>query len=379
LIREACPNADPGEIMLQVGIVGLPNVGKSTLFNALTAAGAPAENYPFCTVEPNVGIVEVPDPRLGVIQSITGSSASVPAHIRFVDIAGLVQGASEGDGLGNRFLAQIREVDAIAQVLRCFENPDVTHVMGGVDPIRDLEVVDTELALADLEIVLRRREKVEKKARSGEKDAERELPLLELLHDHLSRGEPVRTLEPPPQEEPVLSELSLLTAKPVLYVANVGDEGMETDPPEFGNLVREGVGRAKRSGLVKISSRIEAELALLDPREREEFLSELGWETTGLERVIRAGYELLELITFFTSNEKESRAWTIPDGTRAPEAAGKIHTDFQRGFIRAEAIGFREFERAGSIRIAREQGLIRSEGRDYRVQDGDLILFRFSV
>jgi GTP-binding protein YchF len=365
--------------MLQVGIVGLPNVGKSTLFNALTAGGAPAENYPFCTVDPNIGIVEVPDPRLGVVHALTGSAASMAAHIRFVDIAGLVKGASEGDGLGNRFLSQIREVDAVAQVIRCFENPDVTHVMGTVDPLRDIEVVEAELALADLETLQRRREKVEKKARSGEKDARRELVFLQLLLDNLSRGEPIRALEIPHEDGPLLSELSLLTAKPVLYVANVGDEGMEGDPHGLKILVNAGVGRGMRSGLVKISSRIEAELALLDAGDRREFLSELGWETTGLERVIRAAYELLDLITFFTSNDKETRAWTVPRGTRAPEAAGKIHTDFQRGFIRAEAIGFRELERAGGMKAAREQGLIRSEGRDYEVQDGDLVLFRFNV
>jgi len=291
----------------------------------------------------------------------------------------LVRGASQGEGLGNRFLAQIRDVDAVAQVLRCFEDPDVTHVMGTVDPLRDMEVVETELALADLETLDRRREKVEKKARSGEKGAKRELDFLDLLHGHLSGGEPIRALRVPPENLPILLDLGLLTAKPVLYVANVGEAGMGDELPEFRRLTEAGIGEGGRSALVKVSSRIEAELALLDPVEREEFLLELGWRKTGLERVIRGGYELLDLITFFTSNEKESRAWTVPRGTRAPEAAGKIHTDFQRGFIRAETIGFREFELARSMRAAREQGIIRSEGRDYVVEDGDLIFFRFNV
>jgi GTP-binding protein YchF len=365
--------------MLQVGIVGLPNVGKSTLFNALTAAEAAAENYPFCTVEPNVGIVEVPDQRLGVIQTLAGSAASVPSHIRFVDIAGLVEGASEGEGLGNRFLAQIREVDAIVHVLRCFEDPDITHVAGTVDPIRDLGVVETELGLADLETLLRRKEKSEKKARSGEREAAREVALLDPLLASLSGRGSLRGVSLPPEGESLLSELGLLTTKPVLFVANLEDESPVEDPPGLKALKAAGVGGAERSMLVGVSCRLEAELARLAPEERAEFLSALGMEGSGLERVIRSAYRLLDLITFFTANEKEARAWAVPRGTRAPEAAGVIHSDFQRGFIRAETVGFEEFERAGSMKAARELGVVRSEGRDYEVQEGDLILFRFNV
>ncbi|MGW8265771.1 MAG: redox-regulated ATPase YchF [Longimicrobiales bacterium] len=366
-------------MMVQVGIVGLPNVGKSTLFNALTAAGAPAENYPFCTVEPNIGIVEVPDPRLEVIRALTASAASVPTHIRFVDIAGLVRGASEGEGLGNRFLAQIREVDAIAHVLRCFDDPDITHVIGSIDPLRDLEVVETELALADLDTLARRREKTEKKARSGEKDAAREIAILDRLAEGLSHGGSLRAFPMPPEAGHLLAELNLLTTKPVLYVANVGEKEMLEDSPELEALRASKIGAGVRGGLVKICSGLEAELARLAPAERGEFFAELGWEKGGLERVIQAAYRLLDLITFFTSNEKETRAWAVPRGTRAPEAAGLIHTEFQRGFIRAETIGFTDFETAGSLKVARELGVVRSEGREYEIQDGDLILFRFNV
>jgi len=366
--------------MLQVGIVGLPNVGKSTLFNALTSAGAPADNYPFCTVEPNVGIVSVPDPRICRIQELAGSENSVPAQIRFVDIAGLVKGASEGEGLGNQFLGQIREVDAIAHVVRCFEEPDVTHVVGSVDPLRDMEIVETELALADLETVERRQEKGGKKARSGEVDAIRELTVLEELYGALIRGRPLKNLAFSGQELAVLKDLNLLTVKPVLLIANVMEgESVGGSSSFLSSLMSVDRLDGREALIVPISLAFEAELALLDPDEREEFLRELGLGEDGKARVIRAAHDLLGLITFFSTNTKQTTAWAIPRGTKAPEAAGVIHSDFQHGFIRAEAIGYEEFVELGSMRAARDKGAIRSEGKDYVVVDGDILLFRFNV
>lgn len=365
--------------VLKVGIVGLPNVGKSTLFNALTSAGAPADNYPFCTVDPNVGTVEVPDPRLRRIQEVVGSADMTPAFIHFVDIAGLVEGASKGEGLGNQFLAQIREVDAVAHVLRCFRDPDVTHVEGEVDPLRDKEIVETELALADLEVLERRLEKVEKKARSGERDAAAEEQVLLRLKATVSEGRPVRGMRLSEGDRRTVRELHLLTAKPVLYVANVSDQDPSGSDNELVGELRRVVEGHQDETVVPVSCAIEAELAELTPGDRAEFLESLGLDGSGLDRLIHAAYGLLELVTFFTTNERETRAWTVKKGTRAPEAAGEVHSDFQKGFIRAETIPFEEFDRMGSMKDAREAGLVRSEGKDYSVADGDILLFRHNV
>ena len=361
------------------GIVGLPNVGKSTLFNALTAtAAAAAANYPFCTVEPNSGRVAVPDNRLNGIAAFANPAAIVPTQIEFVDIAGLVAGASQGEGLGNRFLGHIREVDAIAHVLRCFEGSAITHVSGRIDPLADAEIVDTELLLADLESLERRREPLIKKARGGDGDARAMLALAERTAAALGNGQPARALTVSEEESPLFRQMQLLTARPVMFVCNV-DEAAAVS----GNALSEEVARfasQRNAACVVISAAIEAELAQLeDPGERREFMDSLGFERTGLERVIRAGYELLGLITFFTTGPRETRAWTIPDGATAVEAAAIIHTDFARGFICAETISCDDYLALGGERPAREAGRMRQEGRDYKIRDGDTILFRFNV
>ena len=362
---------------LEVGIVGLPNVGKSTLFNAITKAGAEAANYPFCTIEPNVGIVTLKDPRLDVLTKMYNSKKTTPATVRFVDIAGLVAGASKGEGLGNKFLEHIRQVDAIAHVVRCFEDGNITHVSGNIDPIRDVNIIDTELCLADLEVIERRISKTEKLLKSGSKEAKIEIELLKKIRDALNDGIPVRNLDLSNDDQNLMRDWNLLTNKKILYVANVAEDEVTTKNPHVQKL--EELASKQNALVVQISAKVESEIAELDPEEAREFLSELGLEESGLDRLIHAAFDLLGLMTFLTAGEDECRAWTIQKGTPAQKAAGKIHSDIERGFIRAEIVNYDDLVKAGSMLAAREKGQIRLEGKDYIMQDGDVTYFRFNV
>ena len=361
---------------LEVGIVGLPNVGKSTLFNAITKAGAEAANYPFCTIEPNVGIVDVPDKRLQVLHEMYNSKKTTPAAFRFVDIAGLVKGASKGEGLGNKFLEHIRQVDAVAQVVRCFEDGDITHVEGSIDPIRDIEIINTELCLADMEVLERRMQKLVKLAKSGAKEAKAEQAVLDKIKAALDEGKTVRSVELSDDEKDMIKEMNFLTMKPTLYVANVGEDEVATADAENPHVQK---AASENAQVVSISVRVESEIAELDEEEAKEFLQEMGLEQSGLEKLIHAAFDLLGLMTFLTAGPDECRAWTIVKGTTAPKAAGKIHSDIERGFIRAEIVNFDDLVAAGSTAAAREKGQVRLEGKDYIMQDGDVTYFRFNV
>ena len=359
------------------GIVGLPNVGKSTIFNAITSAGAEAANYPFCTIEPNVGIVTVPDTRLDALSEIVNPQQVLPTTMEFVDIAGLVKGASRGEGLGNQFLGHIRKVDAIAHIVRCFEDDNVVHVDGSIDPLRDVEVIQTELNLADLDTVEKRINRVSKQAKSGDKKMQDELALMEKVHDCLNGGLPARKADLTTEQWKTLRELCLITAKPVLYVANVAEDDLSGQHPFVARLKEHAT--AEGAEMMVICGKIEAEIAELPEDEKSEFLKELGLNESGLDQMIHAGYRLLGLYTYFTAGVKEVRAWTVSAGSRAPQAAGVIHTDFEKGFIRAEVIGYEDYVAARGESRAKEKGLMRLEGKEYVVKDGDVMHFRFNV